>query len=193
MARWSRPGPRVLLFFRGFCSIPAGSNSWILCGGVNKRHATRRQPQSNTLWPHCRGPLCRADCPVGVAGEIPRYRAGLLLLWVLLFIDDSVLLLRNAAQMARLMPRVPTLFDSMGLRIYISKSCILIARPCRLVFPARCRSLLLFPPRNVLDSFKSLRQMTIWLPPSVARLLPPSFPIGPFFLLVPCASACSIH
>lgn len=64
-------------------------------------------------------------------GEIPPYRAGLLLLWVLWFIDDSVLLFRNAAQMTHLMPSVLTLFGSMGLRINITKSCILGAR-CRL-------------------------------------------------------------
>lgn len=64
-------------------------------------------------------------------GEIPPYRAGLLLLWVLWFIDDSVLLFRNAAQMTHLMPSVLTLFGSMGLRISMTKSCILGAR-CRL-------------------------------------------------------------
>ena len=97
---------RVLLFFAGFCSILAcGSNSWILCGGANKRGTQQGGSHSPTLFGRILAArFSELTAQWELKGEIPAYRAGLLLLWVLWFIDDSVLLFRNAAQMTRLMP-----------------------------------------------------------------------------------------
>ena len=58
-------------------------------------------------------------------GERPAFSAGLLALWGLWFIDDSILLFRCLSQAVRLMPEVSTMLATLGLSINVSKSCVL--------------------------------------------------------------------
>ena len=59
-----------------------------------------------------------------VRGERPPFVAGLLCLWGLWFIDDSLLLFQTRAQAVRLLPEVIALLATMGLTINVSKSCV---------------------------------------------------------------------
>ena len=58
-------------------------------------------------------------------GERPPFIAGAHSLYGLWFVDHSILLFRNLAQAARLMPDVIALLRHLGLAINVSKSCVL--------------------------------------------------------------------
>eukprot|EP00438_Fugacium_kawagutii_P025508 Skav224845 [mRNA] locus=scaffold3408:398171:400237:+ [translate_table: standard] len=65
-------------------------------------------------------------------GELPAFFAGHLLLWGIWFIDDAILLFRNAAQLHRLLPDVIRLLADMGLRVNFAKSCVVSRLPLTL-------------------------------------------------------------
>ena len=91
------------------------------------------------------------------------FRAGLCLLWVLSFIDGSILLFQNAAKMHRLMAQVVALFEHMGLRINTKRSCVLGAR-----LPACVSGVL--APFAVLD-FPSIQVFPLKISESVDHLM----------------------
>jgi hypothetical protein len=84
-------------------------------------------------------------------------------LYGLWFVDDSILLFRNLAQAARLMPDVIALLRHLGLAINVSKSCVLgsglplVLPGCLEPFPVCHQSVYLGLPLQLVEDDELLR------------------------------------
>ena len=55
-------------------------------------------------------------------GELPAFKAGMLSLWGIWFIDDAICLFRSSAQYRRLLPQLVQMLQDLGLQINVKKS-----------------------------------------------------------------------